>query len=244
MTNAPQGPGWWQASDGNWYPPEQNPSRTAPPPPAPAGPPGYQPGTQSTGTPATPVAPQSWSPPPPAAPQYPAPPGYPAPGGQTFGNAQAGFTAGLAKVPLGAWLLFGGFVVAVISLFFPLVTANFNGQTGSASFWSEGGVVYVIFLLLVAGAVLSVTTFVRPQSQRRTLIGLTVLISLLAIQVIYNWTTYDSQMAEVKRDNPDISDVNFSPGFGLFLYTAAIVFLAVRIVMYWTGRSKAQPQAY
>jgi hypothetical protein len=23
MTNGPQGPGWWQASDGNWYPPAQ-----------------------------------------------------------------------------------------------------------------------------------------------------------------------------------------------------------------------------
>lgn len=23
MTDAPQGPGWWQASDGRWYPPEQ-----------------------------------------------------------------------------------------------------------------------------------------------------------------------------------------------------------------------------
>lgn len=26
MSDAPQGPGWWQASDGNWYPPEQAPS--------------------------------------------------------------------------------------------------------------------------------------------------------------------------------------------------------------------------
>ena len=25
MTDAPQGPGWWQASDGKWYPPEQAP---------------------------------------------------------------------------------------------------------------------------------------------------------------------------------------------------------------------------
>lgn len=30
--NAPQ-PGWWQASDGNWYPPQQG-SPAAPPPPA------------------------------------------------------------------------------------------------------------------------------------------------------------------------------------------------------------------
>jgi hypothetical protein len=36
MSDAPQGPGWWQASDGKWYPPEQQPAGGAPsgPPPA------------------------------------------------------------------------------------------------------------------------------------------------------------------------------------------------------------------
>lgn len=38
MSDAPQGPGWWQASDGKWYPPE-----SAPPPAggSPYGAPGY-----------------------------------------------------------------------------------------------------------------------------------------------------------------------------------------------------------
>lgn len=39
-SNAPQGPGWWQASDGNWYPPQKQPGYAPPPPPgyaAPAG---------------------------------------------------------------------------------------------------------------------------------------------------------------------------------------------------------------
>src|SRR5262245_55024234 len=44
MSTTPQGPGWWQASDGNWYPPELAPgAATQPPPastpPAPSGPP-------------------------------------------------------------------------------------------------------------------------------------------------------------------------------------------------------------
>jgi hypothetical protein len=30
MANAPQGPGWWQASDGNWYPPAQQPNQAPP----------------------------------------------------------------------------------------------------------------------------------------------------------------------------------------------------------------------
>jgi hypothetical protein len=38
MSDTQQGPGWWQASDGKWYPPETHPSRQAPasmPPPVP-----------------------------------------------------------------------------------------------------------------------------------------------------------------------------------------------------------------
>jgi hypothetical protein len=41
MSDTSQGPGWWQASDGKWYPPEQAPGAapTGPPPGGP--PPGY-----------------------------------------------------------------------------------------------------------------------------------------------------------------------------------------------------------
>jgi hypothetical protein len=34
MSDTQQGPGWWQASDGKWYAPEQAPGATAPPAPA------------------------------------------------------------------------------------------------------------------------------------------------------------------------------------------------------------------
>jgi hypothetical protein len=41
MSDQSQGPGWWVASDGRWYPPEQHPNYTPPasslPPPPPAG---------------------------------------------------------------------------------------------------------------------------------------------------------------------------------------------------------------
>ena len=33
MSDTPQGPGWWQASDGRWYPPEQAPGATPAPAP-------------------------------------------------------------------------------------------------------------------------------------------------------------------------------------------------------------------
>ena len=37
MSDTSQGPGWWRASDGRWYPPEQQPG-DAPPAPTPSGP--------------------------------------------------------------------------------------------------------------------------------------------------------------------------------------------------------------
>jgi len=41
MSDVSQGPGWWQASDGRWYPPQSVPpaAPVAPPPPAPGPPP-------------------------------------------------------------------------------------------------------------------------------------------------------------------------------------------------------------
>jgi hypothetical protein len=35
MSDGPQGPGWWEASDLKWYPPERHPNYEAPPPPPP-----------------------------------------------------------------------------------------------------------------------------------------------------------------------------------------------------------------
>jgi uncharacterized RDD family membrane protein YckC len=80
MSDVSGGPGWWQASDGRWYPPEQHPSY-APPPPPPTSPPPPPPGPP--GSPGQPGGP----PPPP----YPSAPGAaPAP---TNGYMQPGVAA-------------------------------------------------------------------------------------------------------------------------------------------------------
>jgi uncharacterized RDD family membrane protein YckC len=58
MSDFAQGPGWWQASDGKWYAPEQHPNYVAPPPPpAPPSPPAPPPPTSvppSSGVPSQP----------------------------------------------------------------------------------------------------------------------------------------------------------------------------------------------
>lgn len=38
MSDTSQGEGWWRASDGKWYPPEEHPGQSAPTPYSPAGP--------------------------------------------------------------------------------------------------------------------------------------------------------------------------------------------------------------
>jgi hypothetical protein len=73
MSDSSQGPGWWQASDGKWYAPEQHPDYQ-PPAPAPAPPPTAQ---------------QPPIPPGPAAPPYGAPPPGPAPA-QPYGAPPPG----------------------------------------------------------------------------------------------------------------------------------------------------------
>ena len=64
MAHSPQGPGWWQASDGQWYPPESHPS--------------YQTPAAQAAQPETPAPTEQYPqyPPYPQQPQY-APPGQP-----------------------------------------------------------------------------------------------------------------------------------------------------------------------
>jgi len=75
MSDTSQGPGWWLASDGKWYPPEQVPGPTEPvapvvPPPAAVEPPPVAPVAPA------PVAPVAATPPPVTPPVVPPPGGY------------------------------------------------------------------------------------------------------------------------------------------------------------------------
>lgn len=104
MSDATQGEGWWQASDGKWYPPEQHPDyqagATQPieamPPPTAAMPP----------VPPPPVAGGPPIGPPPGAPAGP-PPGAPGAGSN---NAKwiIGGVAAVAVIAIAAFLLLGG----------------------------------------------------------------------------------------------------------------------------------------
>jgi hypothetical protein len=118
----PPAPGWWQASDGNWYPPETAQGGPGAPPPAPGfGPPpapGFGP----------PPAPGYGPPPapgfrPPPAPGYGQPPGYAnyAQPQQTNGLAVASLVLGII------WLFWLGSILAVIFGFIAIGQINGSG---------------------------------------------------------------------------------------------------------------------
>jgi Domain of unknown function (DUF4190) len=107
MSDAPQGPGWWLASDGKWYPPQ---------PPAP---------------PPAPVPPSGYGPPP----GYGQPPGYgppPAPG-EPYTTPQTPGVNGLAIAALVLGLLWVcglGSILAVVFGFIALSQIKKSGQGG------------------------------------------------------------------------------------------------------------------
>ena len=162
MSSASQGPGWWQASDGNWYPPEQRAGYAAPPPPA-SSQPSY---------------------PPPAAAPYPPPGGqYPASGGPNFGNAQAAFASGVAKIPRAGWVVVGGLVAALID---PLANVSAEGILSIDVYW-PGWAKFIGLLFVAGGLALTWATYDRLQTQQATLTGLSALVGLMIAHLILNW---------------------------------------------------------
>jgi hypothetical protein len=169
MSDRPQGPGWWQASDGNWYPPESHPAQQSPPPPerptngtqAPTAPFGGPP----TGPGSPPASYLMPSAPPTGTPQwgapyspYGTPPGggpY-AVGGQTNGLAIASLVCSVAGV---IPLFFGiSCVVGIILGFVALGQIKRTGQQGrglAIAGIAVGFALIAIFLLIITIAVTS-----------------------------------------------------------------------------------------
>jgi len=90
VSDVAQGPGWWQASDGKWYSPEQVPGDATPSPPTPTPTPGIPDGTGPLSVPlpgpdARGVSPGYGSQPAPGYGPQPAPGYGPPPGGGGFG---------------------------------------------------------------------------------------------------------------------------------------------------------------
>ena len=137
MSSTPQGPGWWQASDGNWYPPEQAPGAQPTPPPTPP------PSPAPTPTPAP-------APTPGAAPT----PGGGLPGGGLPGGGLPQGRSGASRQtrtpsPAEIAVMAGGGVVLIVSFLAFYSASGFSGASVNA--WDTG--LFPIATLIVLWAV-------------------------------------------------------------------------------------------
>ena len=126
MSDTSQGPGWWQASDGKWYPPEQAPG-AAPTGGQPAGgpPPGY-------GT----------------------PPAYGAPAGGGGGGVAVGDIVGYGWKKFQEYV--GQIIVAVLIYFVVIAAFSFLGNIISSSIDSVIGSLLFTFIQLVVQSAISI----------------------------------------------------------------------------------------
>lgn len=213
MSDTPQGPGWWQASDGKYYPPQPNQQAAAPPPGS--APTGGAP-QQFEGPPATPfgAAPGGPGQPPGAQPGgFQGPPGGFQPGGspQGFTPGQPGpggpqvFAAGapgFAQEEKGrgnpaGWGVVVGAVLTIIAAFLPW--ASVFGQTITGVEEGSDGVI-TIALAVLAG----IFGLVRALTGQRWAAIVAILFGLLTtlIAVI---------------DIVDVMEFDITVGIGLWL---------------------------
>jgi hypothetical protein len=267
MSDGAPGPGWWQASDLKWYPPE---GQAAAPPPPPAAPPplstyGPPPSPYvgangpAAGTPAAPPPP-AWPTAPPApgtygqapgSPPGPPPPAWPAaPPGTRPGGAQGGadivatVQGIVAKLSIPAWLLYGGLAAAVIGVLCPWVSISVMGMSTSAG--DDGpSVGWKFALLLVIGAAgFLAWPIVSPTGSAmlaNRLIGLSAAVGVFAVAVaigFYQVISFSS--SDLMKMASGF--VTASPGFGLYFCVLAVIASAGGVVMLWINQTKTPGQ--
>jgi hypothetical protein len=211
MSNVSQGPGWWQASDLKWYPPESQPNYAAPAPP----------------------------PRQPSQPAHPAP--YPpnqAAGAQMASEGLAAAKSWLANLSVTAWLLVGGSVAAAISLFLPwrtvtatLVLMGKSAYTGPTEFGLVWGGKLIFLALIVAAVWLAWPVFAGITISVKRLAVLSAAVGLMLVSI-------PMLMVGIKEKPLFVNAVSY--GFGFYLFVAAVIAIAAGVVRLWIQRSKTQ----
>lgn len=165
MSEVPQGPGWWLASDGKWYSPEQAPGYAAPT----ASPAGYgpPPGSPPAGYQAPPAA---YGPPPVAPPVGPPGYGYPA---APYGFAPVRRTNGLAIAAMVCsfffWLYGIGAVLGVVFGFIARSQIKRSGGTQQGKGMALAGIIIgFVGIAVVAAAVIVLVAVVHHCQQTGT----------------------------------------------------------------------------
>ncbi|HXA30758.1 MAG TPA: DUF4190 domain-containing protein [Acidimicrobiales bacterium] len=171
MSDTQQGAGWWQASDGKWYAPEQHPDYRAeatPPESGEAQPAAAQPSAPTYAAPAAGYAAPGYAAPPPVAP----PPGgyaYP-PGGYQPGLPSAKYS-GLAIASLVLSIIWLGGIGAILAVIFAIIAlrqiAASQGRLKGRGL-SIAGLIVGIIGILGAAATWSVVAWVGANAHHVT----------------------------------------------------------------------------
>jgi Domain of unknown function (DUF4190) len=180
VSDVSQGPGWWQASDGKWYSPEQTPG-VASPPQVPSVSGAAEPLTSSavpTPGPGIPSAPPGYGPPP-SGPGYGSPPtgpppapGYPMVGDPAYGYQQGGGPYGYAPQPRTNGLAIASFVCsllfwlygigAILGLVFGFIARSQIKRSGGSQ--QGGGLalagIIISFVAIAIGIVVTIVVIV------------------------------------------------------------------------------------
>jgi hypothetical protein len=142
-----------------------------------------------------------------------------------------------AKLSIAGWLLLGGLLIAIVAIFLPFATVSINlfGFTVRAHEASAGGTARIVVLLLVAVAVgLAWPAPSGPGGAVARLLGLSVVVVLFVVVAVVAYL----DVSEHNSKGEGI--VKVSPAFGLLLYGAGVLVIAVAVVWLWIDRSRTQ----
>jgi hypothetical protein len=159
-------------------------------------------------------------------------PGSSPPGSQSISVAMPQW----GQVTRNGWWLLGGALLVFIGSLLPWAQASVGGVVGVSSHPGGGGV--VIFLLLVICTVAAAWPLLTGVLSKRRLLGATVVVAILALLAITNW----SDLHNVQQQAAG-GFVTVSAGSGLVLYTVGVVVLCVLIVRLWLFRRRTASTA-
>jgi hypothetical protein len=183
--------------------------------------------------------PSQTSPPPPQA-RPAASPQIEGTGAETASDGRATVKGFAAKPSIAGLPVFGGLVIAVVAIFLPFATVSIQvfGMTFRAHEASASGTARFVVLLLVAAAVfLAWPTLTGAAVADWRRIGLSVVVVLLIVVAVVAYIDISDNNGKAE------GLVKVSVAFGLLLYGAAVVVIAVGVVWLWIDRSRTQRQA-
>lgn len=134
------------------------------------------------------------------------------------------------KPTVTAGLLYGGLVLALISIFLPFATQTISvmGMSLGEQDVELNGVAKFIFILLIAAtAWLAWPLLAKTSFSANRIIGLSVAVGALALYVVYGF---------IRLGSLNSDDTSASPGLGLLLLVVAVGFIVFGLARVWLAR--------